>query len=342
MTDPMTVRGIPSAVLVAPDSFKGTFSAPEVAAAIAAGLRSAGREAWELPVADGGEGTLAVLAGPLGLELIEAPASDPLGRPLTGQFGIVQRSRLGPLAVVETATASGLDRVPEAVRDAVAASTFGTGELIAAALAAGATEIHLAVGGSATTDGGFGAIEAIEQAGGFGRAKLTILCDVRTPFEDAGRVFGPQKGADPATVRRLSARLARQAQTLADRYDRDPRGVPMTGGAGGLSGGLWAAYGAQLVAGAPFVLDALGFDAKLRAARAVVTGEGRIDRQSLAGKLAAEVATRARQVGVPSYAVVGRNELDRFDTRILDLQLVIEAGTVAQFEAAGAQLAEQI
>jgi glycerate 2-kinase len=342
MTDPMSIRGIPAAVLIAPDSFKGTFSAPEVATAIAAGVRAGGREAWELPVADGGEGTVDVLVGPLGLELVEVAATDPLGGVLVGSFGFVERPRAGPLAVVETATASGLNLIPEPNRDAIAASTYGTGELIAAAVGAGVSEIYLAVGGSATTDGGAGALEAIEDAGGIGRAKLTILCDVRTVFEEAARVFAAQKGADADQMRSLSARLGRRARAYADRYARDPRGVPMTGAAGGLSGGLWAAYGAELVPGAPFVLDTLGFDAKMRAARAVVTGEGRIDRQSLAGKLATEVATRARQAGVPSYAVVGRNDLDRFDTRILDLQLVIEAGTVPQFEAAGLAIAQAV
>ena len=123
------------------------------------------------------------------------------------------------------------------------------------------------------------------------------------------------------------------------RLGRDPRGVPMTGAAGGLSGGLYAAFGAELVAGAGFVLDAIGFDDRMRSSRAVITGEGRLDRQSLVGKLVSEVATRARQAGVPCHAVVGSNQLDAFDARILDLETVTEAGTVAEFEAAGRQVA---
>jgi glycerate 2-kinase len=159
---------------------------------------------------------------------------------------------------------------------------------------------------------------------------------VRSPFEDAARVFAPQKGADPATVRRLTARL----HALARRLDRDPRGVPMTGAAGGLSGGLWAAFGAELVPGAAFVLDEVGFDARMRAARAVITGEGRLDMQSLVGKVVSEVATRARQSGVPCHAVVGSRDLDAMGARILDLDRVIEASTLAELEAAGRSLAE--
>ena len=162
-----------------------------------------------------------------------------------------------------------------------------------------------------------------------------VLCDVRTPFEDAARVFGPQKGASPDDVRRLTRRL----HALARRLDRDPRGVPMTGAAGGLSGGLWAAFGAELVPGASFVLDAIGFDARMRSARAVITGEGRLDRQSLAGKAVSEVATRARQAGVPCHAIVGRNALDAFGARVLDLETVTAASTLAELEAAGRQVA---
>jgi glycerate kinase len=165
-----------------------------------------------------------------------------------------------------------------------------------------------------------------------------VLCDVRTSFEDAARVFGPQKGAGERDVRRLTARL----NALARRLERDPRGIPMTGAAGGLSGGLWAAFGAELVSGASFVLDAVGFDARMRASRAVVTGEGKLDQQSLAGKLVSEIATRARQGGVPCYAIVGRRELDSFGARILDLQAVLEASTLLEIEAAASRLAKLI
>ena len=322
---------IPETVLVAPDSFKGTFSATEVAAAIGRGLERAGRPADLCPVADGGEGTLDALAAGLGAERLRAPATDPLGRPIEAEFGLA-----GDIALVDTAAASGLNLVAEAERDAFAASTAGTGELIAAAVAAGARTVYLGVGGSATTDGGAGAIKAIERAGGLDGVQLIVLCDVRTSFEDAAKVFGPQKGAGPEDVKRLTARL----NAMARRFECDPRGVPMTGGAGGLSGGLWAAFGAELVAGAAFVLDEVGFDARMRAARAVITGEGKLDMQSLVGKVVSEVATRARQSGVPCHAVVGTRALDAMGARILDLDRVIEASTLAELEAAGRALAE--
>src|SRR3954449_1558740 len=209
-------------VLVAPDSFKGTFSAPQVAGAIGRGLERAGLMPPDLcPVADGGEGTLDALLPQLGGELIAVEVRNPLDRSIRAGFGLVED---GGTAIVEMAMASGLGLVAEAERDAWAASTYGTGELIAAAAAAGAAVILVAVGGSATTDGGAGAIEAIEAAGGIGRAKIVILTDVRTPFEDAPKVFGPQKGADAAMVERLERRLDELAQALP----RDPRGVPMT------------------------------------------------------------------------------------------------------------------
>jgi glycerate 2-kinase len=328
-----SIPGVPSTILVAPDSFKGTFGAAEVAAAVGAGLRQAGREVDLCPVADGGEGTLDALVQGLEAEVHSARVTDPLGRPVQASFGLVVASEVG---IVETAAGSGLSLVSEEERDAWAASTAGTGELIVAAVQAGARTVYVGVGGSATTDGGVGAIRAIESAGGLEGARVVVLCDVRTPFEDAARVFAPQKGADPGMVRRLTKRL----HSLAGRMDRDPRGVPMTGAAGGLSGGLWSAFGAELVPGAAFVLDALEFDSRMRAARAVITGEGKIDQQSLAGKAVSEVATRARQSGVPCYAVVGRRELDAFGARVLDLQAILEAGTLAELEAAGRRFAE--
>jgi glycerate 2-kinase len=319
-------------VLVAPDAFKGTFTAPEVAGAIGRGLERAGLMPPDLcPVADGGEGTLDALLPRLGGEVVGATAHDPLGREVRTAFGLVED---GGTAIVETAAASGLHLVAEGERDAWAASTYGTGELIAAAVEAGAAVVLVAVGGSATTDGGAGAIEAIRERGGLRGARLVVLCDVRTPFEDAPRVFAPQKGADPAMVQRLRARL----DVLAGGWARDPRGVPMTGAAGGLSGGLWAAFGATLEPGAPWVLDALDFDVRMRAARAVVTGEGRLDEQTLEGKLVGEIGTRARQAGVPLHAVVGQDGLDPFGKRIIDLQRVYEAGDLAAMEAAGEAL----
>ena len=316
--------------LVAPDSFKGTFSAGEVAAAVAAGLREAGREARELPVADGGEGTMEVLVDALGGELRSATVSDPLGRPVEAAFALLPDGS----AVVEMAQASGLSLVREADRDVWAASTRGTGELIVAAAEAGASRVVVTVGGSATTDGGAGALEALRERVLGASLELHVVCDVRVPFEDAPRVFGPQKGADPAMVRRLERRL----DELAATFPRDPRGVPMTGCAGGLSGGLWAAHGASLAPGAPYVLDAIGFDALMRDSAFVVTGEGSLDEQTLEGKIVGELATRCRQGGVACHAVVGRNRLDPFGERIIDLASVTEATTLEQLVEAGRAL----
>jgi len=319
-------------VLVAPDDFKGTLAATAVASALARGLRETGLEAEELAVADGGGGTMDVLLAALGGERHRARVSDPLGRPVEAEYALLPG---GGTAVVEMAQASGLWRVDEAVRDPWAASTRGTGELIAAALAAGAEEVIVGVGGSATTDGGAGALEGLTEAGA--APAMVVVCDVRSAWEDCARVFGPQKGADEATVRRLEQRL----DELAAAAPHDPRGVAMTGCAGGLSGGLWAHHGARLVPGAAYVLDALGFDARMRAARFVVTGEGRLDAQTLTGKAVSEVARRCRQAGVGCHAVVGRDELGRFDARILDLASVREAGSVEELEAAGRAIGEE-
>jgi glycerate 2-kinase len=325
------IPGVPTTILVAPDSFKGTLSAVQVADAIGRGLEDAGRPVDLCPVADGGEGTLDALADALGGELRTVSVSDPLGRPIDAAFALGDG-----VAVVETAAASGLGLVDPSERDPIEASTFGTGQLIVAAIEAGAGLVYLGVGGSATTDGGAGAIRAVREAGGLAGARIAVLTDVRTPFEHAARVFGPQKGAGEDQVKRLTKRLGDQARRL----NRDPRGVPMTGAAGGLSGGLWAEFGAQLVPGAQFVLDAVDFDRRMRAARAVVTGEGKLDQQSLAGKVVSEVSTRARQAGVPCHAIVGTRELDSFGVRVLDLQGVFEASTSREISAAARRLAE--
>ena len=317
-----------TAVLVAPDSFKGTLRASEVAAAIGHGLEAAGLDPPDLcPVADGGEGTLEALLTALGGETAGAVAHDPFGREIRAGFALVED---GGTAVVETAEASGLRHGT----DPWEASTYGTGELISAAIDAGAAVVLVAVGGSATTDGGAGALEAIAERGGLRGARLVVLCDVRTPWERCAEVFSPQKGADEAMVGRLARRLDDLAATLP----RDPRGVPMTGAAGGLAGGLWAVHGAHLEPGAAFVLDALGFDERMRAARCVITGEGRIDEQTLQGKVVGEIGTRTRQAGVPLHAIVGENALDPFGARMIDLQLVVEASTLAEIEASAHRL----
>ena len=323
-------------VLVAPDKFKGTLRATEVAAAIGRGLERAGLVPPDLmPVADGGDGTMEVLLTALGGETGAADVRGPLGAPVRAGFGLLAD---GSGAIVEVAQASGLALVPEGERDAEAATTHGTGDLIAAAIDAGAETVFVAVGGSASTDGGAGAIEALEEHGGLRGARLVVLCDVRTPWELAAERFAPQKGADARAVARLRRRLEKLAATLP----RDPRGVPMTGAAGGRAGGLWARFGAELVPGAPFVLDALTADPRMRAARAIVVGEGRLDSTSLEGKALGELATRARQSGVPCHAIVGQADLDLFGRRIIDLQRVLEAGTIPELEAAGEALAASL
>ena len=203
--------------------------------------------------------------------------------------------------MVDVAAASGLTLVDPPDTDPEAASTEGTGELIAAAIETGARRILVSAGGSATTDGGDGAIKALEGAGGLRGAKLEVLCDTTVPFVEAAEVFAPQKGAGVDQTERLKARLI----ALAGALPRDPRGRPMTGAAGGLSGGLWAVFGAHLIPGAATVLGMLGFDRRLEEADAVITGEGRLDRQSLQGKLVGEIARRCRAARIPCHVIAG-------------------------------------
>lgn len=317
--------------LLAPDSFKGTFSAREVAAAIGAGVREAGGTVDACPVADGGEGTLDVLVEALGGTRIRQTAHDPLGRQVEAQFAVLAG---GVTAIVETATASGLPRVAVDERNAEAATSAGTGELIAAAAALGVRRILVGVGGSACTDGGAGAVEAIRVAGGLRGAAVEVLCDSTTPFEDAARVFGPQKGADPDAVGRLTERLERYAAGLP----HDPRGVPRSGCAGGLSGALWACFDATLSSGADAVLDAVAFDARAATAGHVVTGEGCLDRQSVDGKLVSVVARRARAVGATPCAVVGRSRLTDREVHALGLAAVYEATSLGDLRDTGRRL----
>jgi glycerate kinase len=324
---------ISNTVLVAPDAFKGTLSASKVAGAIGRGLRADGRLQVDLcPVADGGEESTRILIQALGGTIQSARVRDPLGRVRSAEYGLLED---GETAIVEVAQASGLARVAAHELDARGASSEGTGELILAALASGVSSVLVAAGGAASTDGGSGAIDAIKRGGGLGGAALVVLCDVRIPFEQAARCYGPQKGADEATVRALHTRLMR----LARRLPRDPRGLPMTGAAGGLAGGLWASFGARLCPGAPYLLDALDFDVRMRRARAVILGEGSLDRGTLHGKAPFEIATRARQAGVPAYAIVARDALCPFDARILDLQVILEAGDERALQSAGRKLA---
>ena len=183
-------------------------------------------------------------------------------------------------------------------------------------------------------DGGAGAVEAIAGGGGL-RARLVVLCDVRTATERVAEALAGAGELERATADQLATRL----DALAERLPRDPRGVAYGGSGGGLAGALWAACDARLEGGAAFVLSQLDFDARMLAARAVIVGEGRLDLGTLAGKAPGEIATRARQAGVPCFAAVGSRTLDAFGARILDLQAVLEAGDPEALEAAGRRLA---
>jgi glycerate kinase len=347
-------------LLVAPDKFKGTLTAEEAALAIGRGLARGGLGPVELlPLADGGEGTMDALVRALRGRVPATEASDPLGQRVEAAFGLVHGGRT---AIVEMAQASGLWRVPENRRDPLAASTHGTGELIRAAIESGAREVIVAVGGSATTDGGRGALEALGARFSRGVAdlealrrtlrgvRLAVACDVRNPLlgpHGTAPTFGPQKGADPEAVGALERRLRDWARLARGTTGRDPSAEPMAGAAGGLAGGLWAFAGAELRAGAALVLDVVGFDARARESFAVVTGEGRLDEQTIQGKVVFEVATRSRQGGVPCYAVVGADTLDAFERRIMNLEVEAAArpGAIARdddVERAASRIAKRV
>jgi glycerate kinase len=283
-------------VVVAPDKFRSTVSAAEAAAALAGPLRAAGHDVVEVPMADGGEGTLDALGGPNRITQVTGP----LGDPVDAEWRLSGRR-----AVIEMARASGLVLAGGAEgNDAVAASTHGTGELIAAALDLGATDLVVGVGGSATTDGGLGALRALYPVHRLRGVQLTVACDVRCGFVEAAERFAPQKGATPAQVELLQRRLERLAQVYADEYGLDVTVLEGAGAAGGLAGGL-ACVGAELVPGAELVADRVGLEDALEHADVVVTGEGFLDAESFDGKVVGTVADLARGLGVPVVAVVG-------------------------------------
>jgi glycerate kinase len=247
-------------------------------------------------MADGGEGTLDALGGPNRITQVTGP----LGDPVDAEWRLSGRR-----AVIEMARASGLVLAGGAEgNDAVAASTHGTGELIAAALDLGATDLVVGVGGSATTDGGLGALRALYPVHRLRGVQLTVACDVRCGFVEAAERFAPQKGATPAQVELLQRRLERLAQVYADEYGLDVTVLEGAGAAGGLAGGL-ACVGAELVPGAELVADRVGLEDALEHADVVVTGEGFLDAESFDGKVVGTVADLARGLGVPVVAVVG-------------------------------------
>jgi glycerate kinase len=304
----MSVRRV--TILIAPDSFKGSISSVDVATAVADGWRRARPDDVVLlsPLADGGEGTLAAIAAGGGWRWQTARVRDPLARPIDARWLL---SDDGSAAVVEMAEASGLSRVTPDERDPVAATSVGTGELVAAAAAAGARRVLLGIGGSATTDGGRGLLDGLADSD-LRSIDLAVACDVDNPLlgpRGAAAVYGPQKGATPALVASLDARNAAWADELERRTGRLVRDTPGAGAAGGVGFGLLASqdrFGRfALRPGVELLMEATGFDEKLASADLVITGEGRIDEQTAFGKTALGVAKRAHAAGKPTIAVGG-------------------------------------
>jgi glycerate kinase len=337
-------------VVVAPDKFRGTLSAAEAARAVSTGWRRArpADEVDEVPLADGGEGTLDVLVDAFGGTRRALGVTGPLGDDTDAEYGLVPRSS-GPLAVVEMSRASGLHLLPEGRRDVTRATTRGTGELILAACR-DASEVLVCIGGSATNDGGAGMAQALGirllDAGGrelepggaalaglaaidaagldpdVRRATFRVACDVDNPLtgpQGASAVYGPQKGATSADVTLLDGALARLAEVLLRDLDVDVREVPGAGAAGGLGAGLVAFLGAELRPGVDVVMEAVGFAGRLARADLVITGEGRLDAQSLHGKVPAGVLREARAAGVPALVLCGRAEVRLPDARVESL-----------------------
>ena len=283
-------------VLAAIDKFRGTLSAAQAAEAVCRGVERAGATATALPLADGGEGTLAALGGGNRRTVVMGP----LGDPVEAAWRLNRRT-----AVVEMALASGLELAGGAAgNDPIAATTHGTGELIASALDAGANRVIVGMGGSATTDGGLGAVRAIWNPGRVRGVELIAACDVRTRFVDAAQVFAPQKGATPAQVKLLTRRLERLAQVYLDDHGVDVRPIDGGGAAGGLAGGL-AAIGASVVSGFDLVADELDLAGQMDEVDLVITGEGFLDEQSYEGKVVGGVVALAAEVGVPVLVVAG-------------------------------------
>jgi glycerate 2-kinase len=277
--------------LACPASLKGVLSARDAAAALAEGFRLGGADAEQLPVADGGEGTLEVLSGALGGDWREALVSDPLGREVRARWLLLD----GGIASVESAEAIGLGLVAEQDRDVLRASSRGLGELIHAAMDAEPDELIVFLGGTATVDGGRGLLEVL---GGF-RMPARAACDVRSPLLDAVRVFARQKGATPEQLGELERGL------LGLEALEPFAGLPGAGAAGGLGAAL-AALGAELVPGAPLVLDLLGLRERVRGADLVVTGEGTVDRSTWMGKAPSAVADACGEAGVRCAVFGGR------------------------------------
>jgi glycerate kinase len=311
-------------VVAAPDKFRGTLTATEVAAAIGHACWELGIDCTEVPMADGGDGLLEALGGANRTSTVTGPLGDAVPAPWRLSKGT---------AVIEMAKASGLALVGGAAgNDPMNATTTGTGELIDHALDAGAKRIIVGLGGSATTDGGFGAIRAITAIARLKQVELLVACDVTTTFTDAAAVFGPQKGASSAQVAMLTRRLERLTQMFADEFDTDVTTIPGGGAAGGLGGAL-AALGGSLLPGFELVADELDLYDHLDGADLVITGEGRLDDTSSAGKVVGGIASIAAEQHIAALAIVGSDHrTDRARPPHLDVvSLVDEYGEDASF-----------
>lgn len=322
-------------IVIAPNALKGSLSATEAAEAIKAGVRQAvpDVEIVALPVADGGDGFIAVLGEALGAVPQRQPVSGPVGQTVDADW---LYSEGQCTAVIEIATASGLALIDPTQRAPMTANTRGVGELILTALEQGAQRILLGIGGSATNDGGMGMAQALgavfvdsrgrslEPGGGslieiaaiditgldprLKEVNIQVICDVDNPLlgeQGAARVFGPQKGATPQQVAALEAGLAQFADVLDAQLGIDVRDVPGAGAGGGLGAGAIVFLGSELQPGAEVVLDLLGFNDVLKGADLVITAEGQLDGQTAFGKAPAAVAQRARAAGIPCIAIAG-------------------------------------
>ena len=322
-------------VVIAPDSYKGCLSALEVAKAMERGVLSVftSAEVRKIPIADGGEGTVAALVTATNGQLRQTEVTDPLGNKIIAHWGVLGDGRT---AVIEMAAASGLPLVPKEKRDPRVTTTYGTGELIKAALAEGLAKIIIGIGGSATNDGGTGMARALgvrfldaagqEVAAGGGslaeicqidttgldprlkNTEIVVACDVDNPLcgtRGASAVFGPQKGATPEMVQQLDAGLAKYASCARQATGRDVAEKAGAGAAGGLGAGLMFFTPAQLKPGVEIVLDAVGFSDIVRDADFVITGEGRTDFQTAFGKAPVGVAKVAKTHGAPVFCISG-------------------------------------
>ena len=284
-------------IVAAPDKFRGTATAAEIADAITQAVSQAGATVDVAPMADGGEGTLEVVGGANRTTTVTGP----LGDPVDALWRLYRHT-----AVIEMARASGLALVGGAeANDPVGATTYGTGELIDAAIERGARRVLVGVGGSATTDGGLGALRALYPTQRLKGVELAVACDVRTRFTEAAAVFGPQKGASPTQVELLRRRLERLAQVYAETYGVAVDDIEGSGAAGGLAGGL-ACVGAELANGFELLAEEVDLYGRIERADLVVTGEGALDATSFQGKVVGGVGELAAAAGVPVLTVVGR------------------------------------